>query len=448
MYNIEDIEFSGFLERAFPEETTMKQRYGAKSVTLQVTDACNLRCTYCYQINKNTNYLKVEDGKKFIDYVLFSDNEYCNSNQSAGMVLEFIGGEPFLAIDQIYELTEYAFKQMIAHNHPWLYRTKISICTNGVLYFSPKVQEYIRRYNQLLSLSISIDGNKRLHDKCRIFPDGTGSYDLAMTAVNHYKETYGKEPGTKMTLCPANINDTYDAVISLIETGYTNINFNCVFEEGWTTDHAKIYYQQLKQIGDYCLNNRHALEVCRLSRFNKTNYQPLDPSYDGNYCGGLGSMISINHTGKMYPCIRYMSSSLGTSVPEVVIGDLETGILQKDKYSEIFNIMKSCTRRSQCNDECFYCPIGQGCGWCSAYNYQYYGEFSKRTTFTCMMHKAEALANAYYWNKFYLQENIPEIFLVHIPTEWALEIIDQEEWDQIRHNEELCRSKIAEHNSI
>jgi hypothetical protein len=36
-------------------------------------------------------------------------------------------------------------------------------------------------------------------------------------------------------------------------------------------------------------------------------------------------MIAINHTGKYYPCLRYMEDSLG-DVPPLVVGSVETGL--------------------------------------------------------------------------------------------------------------------------
>ena len=146
--------------------------YGARTVTIQVTDNCNLACTYCYQINKQTHVIPLETGKKFIDQLLDGKfNDYCDYSDSEGIILEFIGGEPFLEIDIISELTDYFIQGMIDRNHHWLNRFRISICSNGTLYFQPKVQEYIRKHSHHLSFSISIDGNKKLHDACRIFPE-------------------------------------------------------------------------------------------------------------------------------------------------------------------------------------------------------------------------------------------------------------------------------------
>lgn len=423
-------QFSDYIIEMFPEETTAVQKVGARSVTIQVTDSCNLRCTYCYQINKHHNFIKIEDAKKFIDLLLSDDNEYINTSNSAGVAIDFIGGEPLLAVDTISEIMSYTIAKMYQMNHPWLHRLRFSICTNGTLYFDEKVQELLRRYNKFISFTVSIDGNKELHDKCRVFPDGSGSYDIAMAAVNHYRKTFRQDISTKMTLSPYNIHKTYEAIVSLIENGYTEINVNCVFEKGWTKELAKVYYYQLKQLIDYYLEHRLFNDVY-ISRFDQTHGLPMSESDDRNFCGGLGQMIAVNHTGKIYPCLRYMESSLGDSVPPVIIGDITSGIMQNDKYSAIVNEMQSQTRRSQSTEECFYCPIASGCAWCSAYCYQYYGHFGKRTTFNCDTHKAEVLANMYYWNKLYIQEGIKDYRVMHIPKEWALEIIPEEEFEML-----------------
>jgi sulfatase maturation enzyme AslB (radical SAM superfamily) len=68
-----------------------------------------------------------------------------------------------------------------------------------------------------LSFSVSIDGNKQLHDACRVFPDGSGSYDKAIAAVRHYVDVLHGTMGSKMTLAPANIAYTFEAVKGLID---------------------------------------------------------------------------------------------------------------------------------------------------------------------------------------------------------------------------------------
>ena len=70
-------------------------------------------------------------------------------------------------------------EQMIKKHHPWLFRHRFSICSNGLLYFDPKVQDFLHKYYTRVSFSISVDGNKELHDSCRIDKAGNGTYDRA-----------------------------------------------------------------------------------------------------------------------------------------------------------------------------------------------------------------------------------------------------------------------------
>ena len=63
--------------------------------------------------------------------------------------------------------------KLIELDHPWAMKTMFSICSNGVLYRDEKVQAFLRKWANRLSFSVTIDGNKELHDSCRVFPDGS-----------------------------------------------------------------------------------------------------------------------------------------------------------------------------------------------------------------------------------------------------------------------------------
>ena len=436
-------QFQDRLARLFPNESlfpsTHVSKLGdgkklARTVTFQVTDACNLRCTYCYQINKQTHRMSFEVAKKFFDMIIEAtpeDNEYINPENSPGLVLEFIGGEPFLEIELIDQIVDYAISRMIALNHPWANRFMLSICSNGVLYFDPKVQAFIKKHKEYLSFSISIDGNKQLHDSCRIFPDGSGSYDIAIKGVKHFREYYHGYMGSKMTLAPSNIKYAYDAVTNLIDLGYTEIHLNCVYEEGWTNADATILYEQLTKIADHLIEDRNLFDNIYLSIFDEFMFKPKNVESNENWCGGTGAMISCDYKGDIYPCIRYMESSLGDTAKPLKIGNVYDGIMQTPEDVETVRQLRAITRRSQSTDKCFFCPIADGCSWCSAYNYQTFGTANHRATFICPMHIARALANAYLWNKGNRKYYPDRRFKLYVPKEWALEIITEDQWNEL-----------------
>ena len=141
--------------------------------------------------------------------------------------------------------------------------------------------------------------------------------------------------------------------------------------------------------------------------------------------------MAINYKGNMYPCIRYMDSSLNNKQKALNIGNIYTGYLITEEEKENYNLISNITRRSQSTDECYYCPIGEGCSWCSAYNYEEFGTPNKRATYICCMHKARSLANVYYWNTLYKYLNIDKKFTMHLPKEEALKIIDEQEYNYL-----------------
>lgn len=415
-------EYQSLISRLFPDDERR-----IRSVTLQVTDACNLCCSYCYQHNKGHHMMDFDTAKQFIDMLLAGENPYINFENTRGITIDFIGGEPFLAIDLIDKITEYILNKMIQENHPWLFRTRFSICSNGVLYFEPKVQTYLQKYHDWVSFTVSIDGDKMLHDSCRIFADGSGSYDLAVAAAKHYMKTYGKI-GTKMTLAPSNVMYTARALENLINIGYNQIFCNCIFEEGWESSHATVLYWQLKKMADYLFENNLYDEIY-ISIFEEDNFVPIPLEDDKNWCGGDGSMIAVDYKGDIFPCLRYMESSLGSDAEPIIIGTVSEGIEVTPKQQQWVKCLQCMTRCSQSTKECIECPIARGCAYCSAYNYQYFGELNKRTTFTCEMHKARALANVYFWNRYYHETGSDKRMHCNVPRDWALKIIPEDEYN-------------------
>lgn len=421
-------DFNQMMERLFPANGMVR------TVTVQVTDACNLCCTYCYQINKKNHIIDLETAKKYLIMVLEGNNPYINLENTGGFVLDLIGGEPFIAIDLITELCDWLMEYMIKHHHPWLTRFRISLCSNGTLYFNPKVQDFLRRYGQLISMTFSIDGNKELHDACRIFPDGSGSYDMAVAAAKHWASHFngGAMPSTKLTLAPSNVQYFSDAHINLIQNlGYTSIFCNCCFEEGWKPEHAGILYREMNKLTDWLFEHDLANSVYI------SMYEPdvgIEVTDDKNWCGGTGEMISVDWKGDIYPCIRYMESSLGTDAPPLIIGNVNDGIATKPEWVKCIDCLKCITRSSQSPAKCMTCPVSNLCAWCSGYNYQHFGTANKRATYICQMHQARVLGNLYFWKKFhdkYPDDQEQGCLINNLPKEWALEFITEDEWNAL-----------------
>jgi sulfatase maturation enzyme AslB (radical SAM superfamily) len=192
-------------------------------------------------------------------------------------------------------------------------------------------------------MGVSIDGNKELHDSCRIDLNGEGTYERALAAEMHYSKTYQKSLETKMTLSPQNVIYTFEAVKNLIDIGYISISLNCVYEEGWETSHATILYYELKKLADWLFEND-AFRKYRISMFNKDLFSPLPASETQNWCGGVcNGMLSFDYLGNAFPCIRYMGSSLNNKQIPYSIGNVN-GLFISEEEKERYNTLKTITR--------------------------------------------------------------------------------------------------------
>ena len=423
--------YNELIYRLYPYDKIGNNKIQTPNITFQVTDNCNLACTYCYQHNKGEHTMPLFIAQKFIDLLLENNSntqQYIDTYACDAVILDFIGGEPFLEVELIDQIIEYFRTKTIQLNHPWQYNWRVSISSNGTLYFTQKVQDFIKKYNQFLSLGISIDGNKELHDKCRVFKNSTkGSYDIAIAAAHDYRKKYGHLSTSKITLSPDNIMYTANAIINLIQEGYTAIHANCIFEKGWTVEHAQIFYQELKILADYLLNNNLEDKIF-ITLFQEQAFCPKGHDDITNWCGGNGQMLAVDYKGDIYPCIRYMESSLGEGIPPLRCGNVFNGLLFNNEQKAQIEQLKKVNRLTQSTNTCIDCKIAEGCAWCQAYNYEESkGNFNYRAINTCIMHKAQALANCYYWNYKYWKYNDLHRFKLWLNDEESLNIISKDE---------------------
>lgn len=403
-----------------------------QSIDIQVTERCNLCCTYCFQQNKSGAVLKLEDAKKFFDYVLTRTPENCmytNPDRYHGVVLGFVGGDALLEADLIDDILTYFVEKMLELGHPWLNKWAAHLDTNGVLYYSDSVQRLLKKWPNTLSCTITLDGNEELHDKCRIFPDGSGSYKYALAAIDdQFKK--GLEPSGKFTVSHENIDYLYDAILNMLDVGYTFLLGNEVYEDVWTEDDPRKYYDQLCRIGQYFLDNE-LYESVNFPIMEIKRYIVTPEKMFKNCCGGNGEMLNLSPDGKIYNCYRYNRSSVSPRRKPLFIGDVEHGIGFTDEEKHNIKTLWSLTKPTCCDDECFFCPIGGECRYCNGCNYYETGDPGKKTKFHCLMHAAASLATAWYWNSVWKKKGMPNRWPVLCPEDKALKVLSKHEYDEL-----------------
>ena len=152
----------------------------AKTLTLETTEQCNLRCSYCTfdeaypdERNHGTSVMSLETAKKAI-------LDFSKRASDSDVYIVFYGGEPLLRYKFIVESCEYA-RSIFGQ------RVKFSLTTNATLLTGEKIK-FIVKENFLIT--ISLDGDQNTHDKFRFTIKNKGTYDIIKNNLRELKENY------------------------------------------------------------------------------------------------------------------------------------------------------------------------------------------------------------------------------------------------------------------
>lgn len=362
----------------------------AKTVTFIVTEDCQLACRYCYLVGKNKkNRMDFKTAQKAVDYLLKERNIF----NETSIIWEFIGGEPFLEIELIDLISDYIKRRMFEEDHPWFNSYRFSFSTNGLLYHTKGVQDYIEKNKTHISIGITIDGTQKKHDLQRVYPDGRGSYNDVVKNIPLWLSQF-PEASTKVTVSSDDIPFIRESVLHLWGLGITQVNINVVFENAWKKGDDLLFEEQLLHLADTIIaEGLYRDFTC--SFFHENMGSMMDCVTDNqNWCGA-GRMLSIDHEGNFYPCTRFAPYSLQNKKP-LIVGNIDDG-LDLNKLRPFLTL----DRITQSPTDCLECEVASGCAWCQAANYDFADTDTvyQRAVYICKMHQARVRANNYYWHK-------------------------------------------------
>ena len=140
----------------------------AKTLIIELTEACNIRCTYCIFDESDTTERNHSEKDISEDVALSSiDDFFKRTNGEEGYVV-FYGGEPLLNFPLI--------KKMVNHsNEISNKKIEFSFTTNGISLTKEKFEFLIEND---FKITVSIDGPEHIHDKRRLTKNGKGTFSI------------------------------------------------------------------------------------------------------------------------------------------------------------------------------------------------------------------------------------------------------------------------------
>lgn len=182
-----ELEASGFLVDADLDEVSMaharymdsKHSNALLSITVELTQSCNLACTYCYQNSyRKPGKLSGDITEKLGAYV--TSVVESGKRPITDVVLRFIGGEPLIQKKKVL-LTIFEMRQLAVSLNLNLH---VQIDTNGLL-----LDESVIRELDVISVTLT---NRADHDRVRVRHNGAGSYDLIVKRLIKHAEHFNK----------------------------------------------------------------------------------------------------------------------------------------------------------------------------------------------------------------------------------------------------------------
>ncbi|MCE5329858.1 radical SAM protein, partial [bacterium] len=186
------------------------------NLQLIFTEQCNLRCRYCFEIDKGPRQMPLELAKRILE------RELTQEDGPSEYQVDLMGGEPFLFFDEVKELVEY-FK---LHTSEYNKKFYFVIGTNLTL-LNSEIEQWLVENKHRVILGISLDGTRDAHNHYRC-----DSYDAVIRNLPFYKQLYPHQ-GVKMTIGPDTISSVYDSIRHIESLGLPYVAANVVFEPVW-----------------------------------------------------------------------------------------------------------------------------------------------------------------------------------------------------------------------
>jgi len=348
-----------FGESPAPRAPLPPMPFPIATLVLNVTNKCNLSCTYCYEYGDDR--LTEGNGSAGTGKALMADD---TARQSIDFLMKsaadrpqvsitFFGGETLLNFPAIRAATEYAEEQ----GAKWKKRVHYSLTTNATL-LTDEVIDFLTRHR--FGITVSIDGAKGEQDRHRTKKDGSGSFEAIeprirlLVAAN--KERKGRALGARVTLTAgaAPVRETYDYLTK--ELGFDEVGFAPV-TAGLGRNYAlgeAGYERLLREFGelaeDYitAATSGEAHGFANLGDLLRELHQGINKAHP---CGaGLG-LLGVSTEGELGLCHRFVESK------SHAVGTVQDGI-DEDARSTFLS-QAHVDRKTDCT-KCFARPLCAG----------------------------------------------------------------------------------------
>ena len=190
-----------------------------KALCINIAHDCNLRCKYCFAgqggYGQWRMLMSFDVARRAVDFLIAHSGprEHCE--------LDFFGGEPLMNWHVVQQTVDYVHNQEKKHHK----KIKMSLTTNGMLLDEEKTKYLTDNH---ISLILSLDGRKEMHDRMRPDVNNEGTYDQIVKNLQYcIAHRNGEEYYVRGTFTRHNLDFTTD-VEDMLDHGFPAVSMEPV----------------------------------------------------------------------------------------------------------------------------------------------------------------------------------------------------------------------------
>lgn len=213
----------------------------AYTFCIDVSDACNLRCDYCFNKDKTGKTIKIEDAIAYLEKMFAA---YPNGEK---YFVDMSGkGEPLLALKMVLEIADWCKRKQDQIRREVLPQF---VC-NGTL-LTPAVAELLQKRGILFG--VSLDGDKTVHDMHRKDSLGKPTFDAILKNIKGIKFRDYVGCASTLTKDVFPLVETIDSLLPYFKTlsfrpARGEMGFDKAAEKKWEWEYERLGFRLLKDI--------------------------------------------------------------------------------------------------------------------------------------------------------------------------------------------------------
>lgn len=292
-----------------------------QALVLNITNQCNLACTYCYEFGADKiatpagkpKYMTIETARASIDLLI------AEARGRPAVHVTFFGGETLMNFRLLKDVVEYADAATAAAGKAITY----SLTTNATL-LTPAIIDFLSEHR--IGVTVSMDGPPEIQDKHRVYKNGKGSYAVIEPRLRALIAGHKTRAVTARVTLTEGVTDVIAIYRHLKdELGFHEVGFAPVTESGNRTyalgeGGMDTVLAQFRALADEWLAEALEGRSHGFTNVSETIGELISGVNKSHPCGAALGLMGVGPSGDLSPCHRF------TDADSHSMGHVSTGI--------------------------------------------------------------------------------------------------------------------------